>query len=52
MVGINGRHGNLHAAPANTTGLCPAVNSTYCRYVIWIDSILTHTNPYDGDEDG
>lgn len=41
-VGINGRHCNLQAAPTNTTGLCSAVSSAYCRYVIWIGSILTH----------
>jgi hypothetical protein len=43
MVGIKGRHGNLQAAPTKTTGLCHAMNSAYCRYVIWIGSILlTH----------
>jgi hypothetical protein len=41
-VRINGRHSNLQAAPTNTTVLCPAMNSAYCRYVIWIGSILTH----------
>lgn len=51
-VGINGRHGNLHAATTNTTWLM-SCHELCLLQICNVDrlSIDSYKNPYDGDED-